>query len=251
MRQVLANRTIRTIAGVYGNSTYSGEGKLGLLLLGAAPSSHRLRPAMAAGLPWWNTRLSFPAAVTAYLGGFLVSNRGSCRVTMLWANGSASTVAGNGTCGGSGTGGAATLASIALNLGGIGIDTTPPAAGGAGGWFMAEQVRADGLQWWRARSAVPPPLPPTADEQRRAPRGSERPPLARSRRGVGRDDRCVREAGSDSRTLMRWHVTPPPFAAGDGGAATQAQLSGPSAVASDGAGGLYIAGALHSASKKM
>jgi len=52
-----------------------------------------------AGVPWLSTKFSFPAAIAQYLGGYLVQNRGTSRITMLWPNGTSTTAAGTGTCG--------------------------------------------------------------------------------------------------------------------------------------------------------
>jgi len=110
IRYVAASGTITTIAGVASSAGYSGEGL-------AATSS----------------RLSSPVSIAPYGGGYVVVNRGSCRLTMLWANLTMSTFAGNGSCGLSGDGGAATLA--AVNPGyGLGIADTGP----VGGFVWAE-----------------------------------------------------------------------------------------------------------------
>lgn len=77
-----------TVAGVPGASGYSGEGVAATVSL-----------------------LSFPVSITAYGGGYVITNRGSCRLTML-ANNTLSTFAGTGSCGMSGDGAAATLSTI-------------------------------------------------------------------------------------------------------------------------------------------
>lgn len=112
VRQVLASGIIQTIAGTAASSGYAGE-----------------------GVPWLSTKFSFPAAVTPFQGGYLVQSRGTCRVTMLWPNGTSTTAAGTGTCGLSGTGGLATMA--AINPGWASLSADPFYEGT---WLLAEQV---------------------------------------------------------------------------------------------------------------
>jgi hypothetical protein len=86
------------------------------------------------GQPWTSTKLYFPGAVASFLGGYLVTSRGSCRVLMLWPNGTSMTAAGTGVCGVSGTGGLATRANVYVQYGGVAIDPRT-----SGGWLIAEQ----------------------------------------------------------------------------------------------------------------
>ena len=107
VRQVLANGRIQTIAGVAGDSGYAGE-----------------------GVAWLSTKFSNPAAVAPFQGGYLVQSRGTCRVTMLWPNGTSSTAAGTGTCG-------FTAATINPGWGSLTSDPYYP-----GTWLLADQARA-------------------------------------------------------------------------------------------------------------
>lgn len=67
-------------------------------------------------------------SISPYGLGYVIVNRGSCRLTMLWANLTMNTFAGTGTCGLTNDGAAATLA--AVNPGnGLGVADTGPAGG--------------------------------------------------------------------------------------------------------------------------
>ena len=112
IRQVFPNGTIATLAGSPGSAGYSGE----------------WQPALA-------SKLSSPTAIAAVPGGYAIACRGSCRITMLWANSTMSTLAGTGSCALSGDGGMATLA--ALNPG-WGVVAADP-AGPGGGLVFADQ----------------------------------------------------------------------------------------------------------------
>ena len=93
-------------------------------------------PVLPPGVPWLSTMLAGPAAIAPYLGGYLVQNRLSCRVTMLWPNRTSTTAAGTGACGLTGTGvGLATAANINAGWAGLMPDAF------TGGWLLAEQVR--------------------------------------------------------------------------------------------------------------
>ena len=116
LRRVLANGTMTTLAGVPGSAGYSGE------FLSARASL-----------------LSSPAAVAPYVGGYLVSNRGTCRISMVWPNGTLSTVAGTGSCGAlSGDGGLALNASVRPNWGML----APDPSGSGGGFVWSDQGTA-------------------------------------------------------------------------------------------------------------
>ena len=101
-----------TVAGSAGVSGYAGE-----------------------GLPALSSLLSNPVSITAYAGGFVITNRGTCRMSLL-ANGTLSTIVGTGTCGLTGDGGPATLATISP---GWGIAAADP-AGPGGGLVFAENA---------------------------------------------------------------------------------------------------------------
>lgn len=109
-----ANATIAVAAGIVGACGYSGE-----------------------GLPALSSKLCAPTAVGAYGGGFLITNRGGCRVMMLWPNQTLTTAAGNGACSLTGDGGLATVASLYPGYGALVVDP----AGPGGGWVIADQVR--------------------------------------------------------------------------------------------------------------
>ena len=110
IRFVASTGTITTIAGVPASAGYSGEGL-------AATSS----------------KLSSPVSIAPYRGGYVIINRGSCRLTMLWANLTMSTLAGTGTCGLSGDSGPATAANVNPGYG-LGMADSGP----VGGFVWAE-----------------------------------------------------------------------------------------------------------------
>ena len=110
IRFVASTGTITTIAGVPASAGYSGEGL-------AATSS----------------KLSSPVSIAPYGGGYVIINRGSCRLTMLWANLTMSSFAGTGTCGLSGDSGPATAANVNPGYG-LGMADSGP----VGGFVWAE-----------------------------------------------------------------------------------------------------------------
>ena len=113
LRQVFVNGSIATLAGTPG----------------VAGTSE--------GLPALSSLLSSPSAVAQYLGGFVFTNRGTCRISMLWPNNTISTVAGNGVCALGGDGGLALNASVKPNWGMIVADP----AGAGGGFVFSDQGR--------------------------------------------------------------------------------------------------------------
>ena len=117
IRFIAATGAITTVAGVAATAGYSGEGL-------AATSS----------------RLSSPVSISPYGGGYVIINRVSCRLTMLWQNLTTTTFAGTGVCGLSGDNGPATLA--ATNPGyGLGVADTGPVGGFVWADYSSHVVR--------------------------------------------------------------------------------------------------------------
>lgn len=112
VRQIFANGTIATIAGVPMSSGYSGE-----------------------GLPALASKLSSPVSMAPYQGGYVIVCRGTFRIMQLWPNATLVTAAGNGSSGTGGDGGAATMAKIFPQWG---VITADP-AGSGGGFVWCEQ----------------------------------------------------------------------------------------------------------------
>ena len=112
VRQIFANGTIVTIAGVPMSSGYSGE-----------------------GLPALASKLSSPVSMAPYQGGYVIVCRGTYRIMQLWPNATLVTAAGNGSSGTAGDGGPATLAKIFPQWGVIAADPTGP----GGGFVWCEQ----------------------------------------------------------------------------------------------------------------
>ena len=164
------------------------------------------------GVAGTSSRLSSPVSVAPYGLGYVIVNRGSCRLSMLWANFTMSTLAGNGTCGLTNDGGAATLA--AVNPGnGLGVADTGPAGGfvfADGGNSVVRRVLPSGVIVRVAGTGV----------------------LGYS--GTYLLTRCFPDS------LLPFNE--PGACAGDFGPATSALLRGCTGVAPDGQGGLYVAG---------
>jgi uncharacterized protein (TIGR03437 family) len=177
-------------------------------------------------------------------GNLYIADAFNWRIRKVSSNGEIVSVAGNGTQGFSGDGGQATSAQI--TPGGVAVD-------GGGNLYISENSPANGNN--RIRKVSPQGIITTVAGTGVAGYSGDGGPAVKAQinpSGVAVDasgnlfisdarDSVIRKVSSLDGTITTVAGTGTSGESGDGGLATAAQLSGPSSIALDGAGNLYIA----------